>query len=536
MASTVIDSLVVLLGLDASNYKKGREQAEKETKETARVAKGSADDITKALTEVGRTVATLFLGFESATGFAKFLGNLNSGEAALGRTAQRLGISAHELNKWGLAADLAGGSAADAQASFDTLTQAALKFQSGQGSSPILDLLRQAQVNPFRSSRASSAARAKFSEELARKTAHWGSVWQAARFKAAGIADGEISYLIKSDAQRAAILEKAERQNAVDAGSVEQAQALQQTWREIGQAITSAGQTMLSQITPALKIMFDALLGINGQTDALHTTFNAVGLIVKFLASAVLAIKNTFFQIGDAIGGVAAAMSALFRGDIKGALAIIKANREIDQQANADTAETISRVWDAPPGTAAAKAAGPSTAAAGTFTPSATSKAGRFNNPGNILDAQGNERRYATLGEGQAALEKDLAIKMRRGLRTVDAIITAYEGNDNVHNNIPAYIADVKKRLGKNDLSEADIKSLAQAIAMHESPGVQSGPTPGVARGTIDRGGGGGNSTTVSVGAIHVNAPNADPNAVADKIPAAIQRKLDVTQAAQGQS
>ena len=45
--ATVIDSLVVLLGLDASNYKKGREQAEKETGETARKAKAAADQITK---------------------------------------------------------------------------------------------------------------------------------------------------------------------------------------------------------------------------------------------------------------------------------------------------------------------------------------------------------------------------------------------------------------------------------------------------------------------------------------------------------
>ncbi len=76
MSSTVIDSLVVLLGLDASNYKKGRETAEKETSETARKAKESADQITKSLTEVGRTIAGLFLGFETATGFAKWLGAL----------------------------------------------------------------------------------------------------------------------------------------------------------------------------------------------------------------------------------------------------------------------------------------------------------------------------------------------------------------------------------------------------------------------------------------------------------------------------
>jgi hypothetical protein len=126
---------------------------------------------------------------------------------------------------------------------------------------------------------------------------------------------------------------------------------------------------------------------------------------------------------------------------------------------------------------------------------------------------------------------------MRRGLKTVDTIIDAYEGGDTVHNNIQAYIADVKSKLGKNDLSEADIKALANAIAAHESPGTQSGPTPGLgaARGSADRSGGG-NTVKVDIGTMQVNAPNADPKAVAEAVPAAIQRKFSVTQADTGQS
>jgi hypothetical protein len=120
---------------------------------------------------------------------------------------------------------------------------------------------------------------------------------------------------------------------------------------------------------------------------------------------------------------------------------------------------------------------------------------------------------------------------MQRGLKTVDAIINAYEGGDNVHNNIPAYIADVRKRLGKNELTEADIKALAQAIAIHES-----GPTPGALGKNTTAPAGAGSSTTVSVGTIQVNAPNADPRAVAEQIPPAIQRKFSVTQADTGQS
>jgi hypothetical protein len=180
----------------------------------------------------------------------------------------------------------------------------------------------------------------------------------------------------------------------------------------------------------------------------------------------------------------------------------------------------------------------PQASTTGQYAPPPGSKAARFNNPGNILDAAGNERRYATPEEGQAALERDLAIKMRRGLKTVDAIITAYEGNGKFKNDVPAYIADVRKQLGKNDLNESDIKALSAAIGRHESgPGVQYGPTPGLAsRGPGNGTQPAGSQTTVSVGTIQVNAPNSDPRAVADQVPAAIQRKFSVSQADTGQS
>jgi hypothetical protein len=250
-------------------------------------------------------------------------------------------------------------------------------------------------------------------------------------------------------------------------------------------------------------------------------------------------IKNIFVGMGDAIGGAAAAIGAALHGDFKGAAAILSDQSKRSKERNEKEASDLLDLWETKGNTAAKQAnvVARSGESGGGFTPSPTSVAGRNNNPGNILDASGKERSYGSLAEGQAALEHDLTVKMRRGLKTVDAIITAYEGNDNVRNNIPAYIADVRKRLGKNELSESDIKQLAQAIAMHESPGIQSGPTPGlVSRAAGGAAQAGGNQTTVSVGTIQVNAPNADPKAVADQVPAAIQRKFSVSQADTGQA
>ena len=511
MASTVIDSLVVLLGLDASNFKKGRETAEKETGETARKAKASADAITKSLTEVGRTIAGLFLGFESVSGFTKFLGNLNSGEAALGRTAANIGMGAHELNKWGNAAKLAGSDASDVQAAFTDLTNDAQKFFVTGERSPLINTLVQYGVN-LKDSNGQLRNQGEIFEELADKTAVYGRQYQNFALKQAGITQGEINYLTQSKALRDDQLRLAERNNNVTDDSVARAQKLQEYWRNVGTQIEAAGQKILSSVTPAIEHVLTVATEVFDQfkdTSGLDSTKDALTTI----AGLIKVIYDGYKQLHDLFKD-----SAIYKG-LKDPFGLGPALDTLKKIVSFISPSAV-------PASAAVPGVSPSADTTGRYAPPAGSKAARFNNPGNILDRQGNERRYATPEEGAAALETDLRIKMQRGLKTVDAIITAYEGGDNVRNDIPAYIADVRKRLGKNELTEADIKQLAQAIAIHESGPTARNP-PAI---------GGGSTTTVSVGTMNVHSASADPRAVADQVPAAIQRKYSVTQADTGQS
>ena len=519
--ATVIDSLIVKLGLDASNFKKGREQAEKETQETSRKTRSSADDITKSLTEVGRTVAGLFLGFESASGFAKWLGALNTGEAALGRTAANIQMSAHELNRWGNAVELAGGSATDAQAAFSQLTDDFQKMATTNERSALLNFFAARGVN-IRDQNGALRDQGQLFEELADKTAQYGRAYQVSQFKQLGLQQGYINYLVQSKQLREDQLRTAERDNAVTDETVAKAAELQMYWRNVGLRITAAGQQILTAVTPVMQ----QILKILGDWNVKSAEFTT-GL--KLIGSAAVVLKNLFAGMGDAIGGASAAIGAALTGNFKEARRILDDQAAAAKARNAKEAQDLKDLWSGQPAEASANTVARSAETG--YAPPPGSRAAQFNNPGNILDASGNERRYATPEEGQAALEHDLQVKLRRGLRTVDALITAYEGGDNVRNNIPAYIADVRRRLGKNDLSESDIKQLAQAIAIHES-----GPTPsaGSARGTIDRSGGA--TTTVSIGQMTVVSPSADPRAVADQVPAAIQRKYSVAQADTGQS
>lgn len=163
---TVIDTLIVKLGLDPSDYKKGEDEAAKattgtatkvtaaqkkteaqrkkveteqakRTKQLADEEKKRADSTVRGFKEVALQATALFLGFDSLKGFVSLLGTLNTGEANLGRLSANLGINTHELNTWGLAAQRIGGKAEDVQAAFANVSKS------------ITDLNVNAQVSPL---------------------------------------------------------------------------------------------------------------------------------------------------------------------------------------------------------------------------------------------------------------------------------------------------------------------------------------------------------------------------------------------------
>jgi hypothetical protein len=513
MASTVIDSLVVLLGLDASNYKKGRETAEKETSETARKAKESADAITKSLTEVGRTIAGLFLGFESASGFGKWLRGLNSGEAALGRVATNIGLSAHELNKWGLAvAQVSGSTAQDAQAAFVQLTDEAQKFFVTGEASPLINTLRQYGV-ALKDSSGHLRNQGEILEELADKTAVYGHEYQNFAFKQAGLSQGEINYLTQSKKLREDELRLAEQNNNVNDDSVRKAQELERYWSNIRQQVEAVGQAILSDITPALKSAFaevSKLMGAFKDSGGL----TAVGNAISGIGNAVKSIFNGWKLILDLLNS-----SSVFRAWDKYVNWFTGLIGKGLAYGAGDNAGTVPAPSGSPPVPLVGADAGP------TY---------RNHNPGNLRPYKAGQptdsrgfRKFGTDAEGAQALEDDLRAKMREGLNSVSQILDKYAPAS--ENNTQAYKDDVSKRLGVDQddpITEAQIKQLARAITIHEDAIVRA------------KGGGAtaGNTTTVQVDAIHVTSNSADPRAVADQVGGAIQRKVTVSQSDTGQS
>ncbi|MBZ7390951.1 lytic transglycosylase domain-containing protein [Klebsiella michiganensis] len=118
MAATVIDALLITLGLDASQFRKGQQEVSDDLKKQREDAKNTA----KEMAEQGKKAASFFSSIKTellaltgvtvtAGGLMSFVKSTTSGLMDLSIQSKALGLSARELDGWSKSAEAAGSSA-----------------------------------------------------------------------------------------------------------------------------------------------------------------------------------------------------------------------------------------------------------------------------------------------------------------------------------------------------------------------------------------------------------------------------------------
>lgn len=149
MAATVIDALLITLGLDTSDFRKGQKDVSDDLKKQREDAKNTA----KEMAEQGKKAASFFSSIKTellaltgvtvtAGGLMSFVKNTTSSLMDLSIQSKALGMTARELDGFGKAAESAG-------SSFERITAALQGFQAakqgslfGDTSSPIFSGMR----------------------------------------------------------------------------------------------------------------------------------------------------------------------------------------------------------------------------------------------------------------------------------------------------------------------------------------------------------------------------------------------------------
>jgi hypothetical protein len=410
---TVVDALLMTLGLDDKDFKRGQEETTKRTKEMRNVTKSASEDMAKSLAQVAKqfTLGALGVGsmVEAVRTFARVVGQNDQ----LGLLANNLGVNVTQLNALGNAAETAGGKSADINSALALINKEATQLRNF-GPDAFSNLFRLARFDPLdplthqpKNPVEGFKAIGDFFRDFEAKNGRIAALNVAEQF---GFTEGAFRILEQGTTGIDALIKAEERLGAETKKDADAARELDAAWTQLGHTFAQRGRDITTTAAPALNWF------LRGLTDAVGgTTGGQLGND----------LYDLFHNGGYNPNAPGVAHGKINRGG------------------------TVSDRNNNP----------------GNLKPSG------FSYPGQTgVDANGFAI-FATPEAGRAALQGDLRAKFNRGDNTISSLITDYEGHDFKHNDIGAYIAAVSQQtgLGANQPFSADrLEQISRAITRQE--------------------------------------------------------------------
>jgi len=255
--ATVIDALIVTLGLDSSGFKKGEKEAADAQKRFVRESEVSAKQIAaqaKIMSEGFRRVRNELLGLFAvaigANGLKDFISNTVKGQAELGYLSKNLGMSARELDAWGKTVKTVGGSAEGFQTSLQNIASGIEAFKLGEDS-PVVGMFRAIGVNV-----ADSAGKMRpFKDvllDVADALQKYDAQDQIKIAQSLGIDQGTLNVLRQGRQAVQDLYGEMYKSSGVTEESVKRAQEAQRVWGEFTAQANGVGQAIFEAMGPAL--------------------------------------------------------------------------------------------------------------------------------------------------------------------------------------------------------------------------------------------------------------------------------------------
>ena len=480
--ATVIDSLLIELGLDTSKFdasqkksveelRKFDEQAQKTSKNTQQGAKNVGDGFEKAR----NALISLGVAFIGIKGFTNFTQQMTTTNAGLGRTAELFKMSARELDAWGGVLKSVGGDANDFQSSMQAIQQGVANIQFGD--TAILETLAKLQALDSYDYAKHEVDIYKLADAIKRFAEVNGEQAAYTQAQAMGINRNFFMILKQGGDVTRQLYEDSYKLSGVTEENTQKAKKLQEAWGRVGQALSGASNQVMDQMYPSLeKLAGVTELSIEkfvewdksmqgGLSNALVFAGGLATLMgaFRFLGVSIATQIATVAKWGLAIEGVVA--SPWF-ARFTGALGLLTYSEGLNKGEDAEVAK-IHAAQDQ----ASGKGGG-----------AGVPRNMRNNNPGNIEygdfarkhGATGSDGRFAIfpdLKTGQDAMASLLMGYAKEGNNTISKIVGKWSpAGDNWAANTNAYIADVAKKTGidpNKPLSMGEIGAVQQAMSVH---------------------------------------------------------------------
>lgn len=589
---TIIDSLVVTLGLDSSGFKKGQKEVKKGLDDTRK----NADQTAKDMEAAGKRAASFFGSIRtellalvgvtlSAQGIKTFITNMTSDLMRLGIESRALDISAKSLDGWERAAAAAGSTAVRMAGTLGNFQKTLTNIRTGGG-----------QDDPLFGALASfaGATGANFdyqndnAEKIMRKIAsNWGKLSKDAQRRFGGMfgfdnatQQGLANGSLVQDADRFAKISRATDE------ATRKALEFNRRLEQMKQNFSAASQVLYEALIPYVeklipliekfgiwisthgpeisKFFSDTADEINKVVDAVGGLENALKLLLVFVGGKWL------LGMTSSIGGVRGALTALGRVSmIAGLVELQKYAEQLEKKYSWLTDNPVTNFLNGSAGTDTTTEWGKKLHdwifdKTGIELPrgdgyKSAPRGIRNNNPGNLNYAgqagatlEGGEGgRFAvfeSMQHGVAALYKQLQLYFKRGINTLSSIVKTYApASDN--NNVDAYISALTKATGKgaNEVLDsgdtATIARLMKGIVDHENGkgyisssdimgGIQLGAGSSASRNMPAAAG---SQTNINIGKIDMQTSAGNANALGADIQRNLQRNRLVNPAMSGQ-
>jgi len=523
--ATIIDALVVTLGLDATGFKKGQKDVKGGLDDTRK----QSEQVAKDMEAAGKRAASFFGSIRtellalvgvtlSVQGFKNFITGMTDNLQQLAVNSQSLDMSAKSLDGWQRAAEAAGSSAEKITGTLTGFQNVLTQIRTGGG-----------QDNPLFAALSSfaGATGANFdyqndnSEEVMRKIAdNWGKLSKDAQRRFGGMFnfDNQTQQALTNgnlvtDADRFAKMSRATED------ATRKAQEFNRRLAEMKQNFSAASQVLYEALIPYVeklipliekvgiwitdhgpeiqKFFSDTSNEISQVVDAVGGWQNALEILAAFVAGSwALKMLSGISKVRGGFGPLLAAIAAVSAWDK------LKSNEDeakkegkstgqylIDKMNN-NTGSTDGIMGKADAWLKKSYAWWDSISKTGDannkYDAYGTKPRGiRNNNPGNLNFAgqagatkEGGENgRFAvfeSMRDGISALYKQIQLYFSRGVNTIESVVNKYAPADD-NNNVQAYIKQLVGATGKQadeKLSGEDTETvfkLIRGIINHEN-------------------------------------------------------------------
>jgi muramidase (phage lysozyme) len=321
--ATIIDSLAIELGMDATSFEKGMKDVLAGMKKTSDTADRTAKDLEASgkkaaqfFGEIKRQVVGLFAVFTAGKGLSSFVTDIVSSDAAVGRLAKNIGVSTETLSEWQGVAERAGGSAEGMSSTLRNITKQMQDIAiTGTPGAQVLQSLAMAGINisKYFDKATSSSERLLMASDA---FSHMDAARAQALGAGMGYDEGTVNVLMQGRQAVMALLAEQQKIGATNEADAKSAQALQAAWRALGQASTDLGRKILTSLSPYIQELSAALLRL-AEWAATHrpmveAMFIGLAAAVTAFAVVIAAPVAGMAALSAGIGVAIAAIAVLY--------------------------------------------------------------------------------------------------------------------------------------------------------------------------------------------------------------------------------